>query len=197
VQVFRDGKVGIVGTSGACNDITVDVWGNIYFSDFKSSVYRITPAGEQTKVLTLNAPNGIEVDPASKYLYILPRPSDIYRVMIDKDGPVGMAEKVGQVPGSVTDGCVFDAWGNLWAAAYYTGKVAVFDAVNLKVITLIDSGAGGLTNMTWGGPKYDELYTTNDNKGVFRIPVGVRGFPGHPGAPQYALKGYLDLVPAP
>jgi sugar lactone lactonase YvrE len=197
VQVFRDGKVGIVGTSGACNDITVDADGNIYFSDFKSSVYRITPAGEQTKVLTLNAPNGIEVDPAGKYLYILPRPSDIYRVMINKDGPMGTPEKVGVVPGSVTDGCVFDAWGNLWAAAYYTGKVAVFDTVNLKVLALIDTGGGGLTNMTWGGPRYDELFTTNDNKGVFHIPVGVRGFHGHPGAPQYTLKGYLDIVPAP
>jgi sugar lactone lactonase YvrE len=196
VQVFRDGKVGLLGTSGACNDITVDADGNIYFSDFKSAVYRITPAGVQSKVLTLNSPNGLEVDPAGKYLYILPRPSDIFRVMINKDGPMGTPEKVGVVPGSVTDGCVFDAWGNLWAAAYYTGKVAIFDTVNLKVLATIDSGAGGLTNMTWGGPNHDELYTTNDNKGVYRIPVGVRGFQGHPGAPQYTLKGYLDITPA-
>ena len=196
VQVFRDGKVGIIGTSGVCNDITVDADGNIYFSDFKSSVYRITPEGQQTKVLTLNAPNGLEVDPAGKYLYILPRPNDIYRVMIDKNGPVGQAEKVGVVPGKVTDGCVFDAWGNLWAAAYYEGKVAIFDPVKRQVLASIDTGGGGLTNMTWGGPNLDELYTTNDGKGVFRIPVGVKGFRGHPGAPKYVLRGYLNITPA-
>src|SRR5688572_18623461 len=78
----RDGKVGVLGTAsnGKCNDLTVDRWGNIYFSDFVNAVTMITPAGQQRKVLTLNKPNGLDVDPDSKYLYVLPRPSDIYRV---------------------------------------------------------------------------------------------------------------------
>jgi gluconolactonase len=194
VQVLRDGKVGVLGTGGVCNDVTVDADGNIYFSDFQGSVYRLTPEGQQAKALSLNKPNGLDVDPAGKYLYILPRPSDIYRVAITRDGPMGTPQKVGQLDG-VTDGCAFDEWGNLWASVYYGGKIAIFDTTKLQVIASIGAGGGGLTNLTFGGPGRDEVFTTVDDHGVYRIPVGARGFAGHPGAAKYTIKSYLDMTP--
>jgi gluconolactonase len=192
VQIFADGKVGVIGTGGPkCNDVTVDAWGNIYFSDFVGTVFRITPEGEQTKAVSgLRSPNGVEVDRESKYLYIMPRPADIYRVAITRDGPMGDPEKLGTLDG-VTDGCAFDAWGNLWVSVYYAGKIGIFDPVKRQVLAYVPAGAGGLTNMTFGGPDHDTVFTTIDNHGIYRIPVGVAGFRGHPGAPQYKVKSYL------
>jgi sugar lactone lactonase YvrE len=192
VQIFKDGKVGVLGTAGPkCNDVTVDGWGNIYFSDFANTVYRISPRGEQTKAVTgLRSPNGVEVDRESRYLYIMPRPADIYRVPIDENGPTGMPEKLGMLDG-VTDGCAFDAWGNLWVSVYYGGKIGVFDPLKRQVLAYVPAGASGLTNLTFGGPARDTIFTTVDDHGVYRIPVGVAGFRGHPGAAQYTVKSYL------
>jgi gluconolactonase len=192
VQVFRDGTAGVIGTAGPkCNDVTVDAWGNIYFSDFVGTVFRLTPGGEQTKAVTgLHAPNGVEVDRESRYLYVMPRPADIYRVPIDEHGPTGMPEKLGSLDG-VTDGCAFDAWGNLWVSVYYAGKIGVFDPDKRQVVAYVPAGAGGLTNLTFGGPERDTLFVTIDNHGVYRIPIGIRGFAGHPGAPKYAIKSML------
>jgi gluconolactonase len=194
VQVSRAGTVGVLASGGVCNDITVDASGNIYFSDFKGTVYEITPAGVQTQAVTgLPSPNGLEVDPASKYLYIFPRPANIYRVAINQAGPIGMPEKIGNTGGRVTDGCAFDVWGNLWSSNYYEGQIAIFDPVKLQVIATIGAGGGGLTNLTFGGPDRDTLFTTVDGHGVFRIPVGVHGFAGHPGAAKYTVKSMLDI----
>jgi hypothetical protein len=56
-------------------------------------------------------------------------------------------------------------------------------------------GGREATNLAFGGPAHDVLYTTVVGKGVMRVPVGARGF-SHPGAPRYAIKSMLDLVPA-
>ena len=197
VQVFPDGKVGVVGSGGRCNDVTVDRWGNIYFSDFQNSITRITPQGQQSKALSgLRQPNGLEVDPESKFLYFMPRPSDIYRVAIDENGPTGQPEKLGNLDG-VTDGCAFDAYGNLWVTVYYGGKIGVFDPEKRELLTYVDAGGRGLTNMTFGGPNRDVVFTTVDGKGIMTVTVGVQGFAGHPGAPQYPIKNYLDMQGAP
>jgi sugar lactone lactonase YvrE len=197
VQVFPDtGKVGIIGgNGGVCNDICVDAWGNIYFSDFIDAVYRITPDGVQTRAVTgLRAPNGIAVDRESKYLYMLPRPSDIFRVAIDATGPVGTPQKVGQLA-AITDGCNFDAWGNLWASVFGTGEIAIFDPTQLKVIASIGAGAYGITMLTFGGPNRDAIFVTTESHGLFKIPVGARGADRFPGASKYALKGYVNITP--
>ena len=194
VQIFPDGKVGALGTAARCNDLTVDGWGNIWFSDFGNSISRITPDGVQSKPLTgLTSPNGIEVDPKSEFLYFLPRPNNIYRVAINKDGPMGAPEKVGMID-TISDGCAFDAWGNLWASNYSSGKLSIFDPVKKQIIYAVPTGGGGLTNVTFGGPNRDEVFTTNDNKGIYHIPVGVRGFAGHPGAAKYTVKSFLPNV---
>jgi gluconolactonase len=194
VLVTRAGTVEVLASGGVCNDITVDAAGNIYFSDFIGTVYRITPEGVQTKAVTgLRAPNGVDVDPASQYLYILPRPSDIYRVAIDASGPKGAPEKLGSTGGRVNDGCVFDEGGNLWGVNYYEGTIAIFDPIKKQVLGTLGAGGGGLTNLTFGGPNNDTLFTTIDNHGVYRLAVGVRGFAGHPGAPQYTSKGTLPI----
>jgi sugar lactone lactonase YvrE len=197
VQIAADGKVDRLATSGSCNDVTVDGAGNIYFSDFSPSggVYRLTPDGQQTKPITgLPNPNGLEVDPASQYLYILAGAGDVLRVPLVAGVPMGAPEKVASL-GGLPDGCAFDAWGNLWMAVWSPGKIAIFDPKKMQIIATIDGGAPMVTNLTFGGPQRDELYTTADNKGVFRIPVKARGFAGHPGAAHYTSKGAVNATP--
>jgi hypothetical protein len=64
------------------------------------------------------------------------------------------------------------------------------------VIVTIGAGGPSVTNLTFGGPNRDEVFTTVASNGVWRIPVGVRGFAGHPGAPRYSPKRVLNLTPA-
>jgi sugar lactone lactonase YvrE len=198
-QVFPDGKVGVIADQfqgqaiGFCNDVTVDAAGNIYFTEAHAGIiYRVTPAGEVARVAGgYDYPNGIEVDPASKYLYFATA-ARLYRVALPAAGSGSFPppEGVGSIGGA--DGMAFDAWGNLWVAAG-GGRVAVFDPRDKTTIASIGAGGQG-TNMTFGGPARDTLYVTY-NGGVARIPVGVRGFL-HPGAPRYAIKTMLALTPA-
>ncbi|MBL8827264.1 MAG: SMP-30/gluconolactonase/LRE family protein, partial [Planctomycetaceae bacterium] len=62
------------------NDLTIDARGNVYWSDPEGSslakpvgsVLRLTPKGVVSRVATgLAFPNGLDVDPASKFLYVI------------------------------------------------------------------------------------------------------------------------------
>jgi sugar lactone lactonase YvrE len=200
VQVFPDDKVGVLATGGIfCNDLTVDGDGNIYFSDYgetNGSVYRITPAGQQGKVVTgLLAPNGVEVDPDSAFLYIAVNHSEVARVALGKAGPAGAPETVLKMSVGV-DGMAFDDWGHLWLAIFTPGTLGVFDTARRQVIASVNAGGTKVTNLTFGGPNRDVVFTTVDTGGIYRIPAGVRGFAGHPGAAKYTVKQYLDLTPS-
>jgi sugar lactone lactonase YvrE len=198
MQVLPDGKVAVLSDASPVNsnDVTVDAQGNIYFSDFRTAIHRITPAGEVSRPLAnLQSPNGVEVDPASKYLYFLSGARLQRTTLPTGDAAFGPVETVVTLE-SGGDGCAFDAWGNLWVALYGPGRLAIVDTVRRQVITTIGAGGTSVTNLTFGGPNHDEVFTTVASNGVYRIPVGARGFRGHPGAPRYTPKRMLDLVPS-
>jgi sugar lactone lactonase YvrE len=198
MQVLPDGKVAVLsdGSPVNSNDVTVDAQGNIYFSDFRTAIHRITPGGEVSRPLSgLASPNGVEVDPASKYLYFLSG-NRLLRTSLPAAGAAfGPIETVLTLEAG-GDGCAFDAWGNLWVALFGPGRLAIVDPTRRQVIITIGAGGTSVTNLTFGGPNHDEVFTTVASNGVYRIPVGARGFAGHPGAPRYTPKRMLDLVPA-
>jgi sugar lactone lactonase YvrE len=198
VDVLPDGKVAVLGSGGVfCNDLTVDKAGNIYFSDYgepSGNVYRITPDGHQEKAVTgVSAPNGVEVDPASAYLYIAVSHNGVVRVKLGETLPLGPPERVVMMANG-TDGMAFDEWGHLWMALYTPGTLGIYDPPTQKILATIDAGGHPVTNLTFGGPHRDEVFTTVDNQGVFRIPVGAAGFAGHPGAPHYTPKRILPFT---
>jgi sugar lactone lactonase YvrE len=202
VQMFRDGKLGVVADEYQgqpipfCNDLSVDAAGNVYFSDFRAAIYRVTPAGAVTRLSNLTMPNGVEVDPASKFLYIIDGGTRLRRVPLPADGaPFATPETVATLE-APSDGCAFDAWGNLWIAVNRAARIAIYSPERGQVLASIASGAPRVTNLTFGGPARDVLYVTNSNSGVYRIAVGARGFEGHPGAAQYRIKRMIDLTPA-
>jgi sugar lactone lactonase YvrE len=198
MQVLRDGKVAVLSDDLATNsnDVTVDAQGNIYFSDFRTAIFKITPEGQVTRALAnLTSPNGVEVDPASENLYFISGARVLRAALPRAGGAFGPIETVITLEGG-GDGCAFDAWGNLWVAIFGPGRLAIVDVVRRQVITTIGAGGASTTNLTFGGPNHDEVFTTVSANGVYRIPVGARGFAGHPGAPRYTPKRTLDLVPA-
>jgi sugar lactone lactonase YvrE len=198
VRVLRDGKVEVLADAQATNsnDVTIDASGNIYFSDFRTAIFRITPGGEVSRALAgLDAPNGVEVDPASRFLYFISG-SRLMRAALPAAGAAfGPPELAVTLPGG-GDGCAFDDWGNLWVAIYAAGQLAVVDVAGKRVITSIGAGGTSVTNLTFGGPGNDEVFTTVASNGVYRIPVGARGFRGHRGADRYTPKKVLDTTPA-
>ena len=201
VQIFPDGKVAQVNTDFAgqaiefANDLSVDGAGNIYTSARHTGfIYRISPAGEVVRVASgLNVPNGVEVDPSSKYLYFV-EGTAIKRLSLPASGTAfGKPEMV--IGGGQPDGMMFDAWGNLWFADWGAGHLVVIGPDG-KTITTVASG-GAPINLCAGGKDNDTIFVATDFKGIYKIgPIpGFRGFL-HPGAAKYPIKKMLDLVPA-
>jgi sugar lactone lactonase YvrE len=194
LQLFPDDSLGVIvgeGTAaGFCNDVTVDADGNIYFSESRmGAIMKVTPAGQITRFLGgRNYTNGVEVDRENKFLYFSDTGNNtLFRAPLAG----GAAESLG---GMIADGMAIDAWGNLWLAQVTAGQGIVYDPAKRQILARIGLGGPQATNLVFGGPAHDDLFATVANKGIMRIPVGVRGF-SHPGAPKYALKGMLDLRP--
>ena len=187
------------------NDVTVDARGNIYWTDPEGSslakpvgdIYRLNLAGRVSRVAGGFAfPNGLDVDPASKFLYLIESQSKkILRLALpaDDDAPLGVPELFYDLGGNGGDGCVFDAEGNFWVADFHRpetkrGRITVLSPAG-QVLGQLDVPAQVVSNITFGGANHDEIFcTTGTPDGVFHANVGVKGFPGHPGAPLKPLR---------
>jgi gluconolactonase len=186
------------------NDLTIDAAGNVYWTDPHNSsldnpvgsVFRVTPAGDVSRVAGGMAfPNGLDVDPASKYLYVVESQSkQILRFALPEgDGPLGPPDVFHELGGSGGDGCAFDAASNLWVADYHRpetkrGRVIVISPAGAALATL-DVPAEVVSNIAFGGPDHDQIFcTTGGPAGVFQAAVGVTGFKGHPGVAGTPLR---------
>jgi gluconolactonase len=192
------------------NDVTVDARGNIYWTDPEGSslakpvgdIYRLSVAGKVTRVASGFAfPNGLDVDPASRFLYIIESQSKkILRLALpaSDDAPLGLPEVFYDLGGSGGDGCVFDAEGNLWVADFHRpetkkGRITVLSPAG-QVLGQLDVPAQVVSNITFGGANHDEIFcTTGTPDGVFHAKVGVKGFAGHPGAELKPLRTLATL----
>jgi gluconolactonase len=186
------------------NDLTIDARGNVWWTDPEGStadnpigsVFRVRPDGVISRVATgLAFPNGLDVDPAGKFLYLIESQSKkILRYAIPNDDqPLGKPELFFNLGGSGGDGCVFDAAGNFWVADFHRpetkhGRITVLSP-QAKVLGAIEVPAEVVSNITFGGPDYDEIFcTTGGPPGVFHVKVGIKGFRGHPGKPGTVVR---------
>jgi sugar lactone lactonase YvrE len=216
LDVSPEGKVGVLADRfegqplRSLNDLTVDGRGNIYWTDPDGSseknpvghIYRLRPDGRIDRVGTgLALPNGLDVDPASKFLYVIESQSKkILRYPLPEDRDLlGKPEVFFDLGGSGGDGCTFDAAGNLWVADFHRpdtmkGRITVLSP-DEKVLAYLPVPAKVVSNICFGGPNHDEIFcTTGDPPGVFHAAVGVKGFAGHPGKPMRVLRE-LNIVP--
>ncbi|MFO0825262.1 MAG: SMP-30/gluconolactonase/LRE family protein [Gemmataceae bacterium] len=216
LDVSPAGKVGVVAdrhemaTLRSLNDVTVDARGNIYWTDPEGStpktpvgrIYRVRPDGRVDQIGDgLAFPNGLDVDPASKFLYVIESQTQkLLRYALPSDDELlGKPELFYDLGGSGGDGCAFDAAGNLWVADFHrpdtkTGRITVLSP-EAKVLAYLPVPAKVVSNICFGGPEHDEIFcTTGDPPGVFHAKVGVKGFAGHSGKPMKVSR-YLNVVP--
>jgi sugar lactone lactonase YvrE len=199
LQMFRDGRLGVLVGEGTeavfCNDVTVDAAGDVFFTDSRTrGIMRLTPEGQMTRAASSPGAqaNGIEVDPGNHFVYFSDTGANaLFRAPLTTGG-LGAVERLAP---AICDGMAFDAWGNLWMAQITLGQAFIYDPGTRQVIGKVNMGGPEATNLVFGGPANDQLYTTVVNKGLMRVPVGARGF-SHPGAAKYAVKMMLDLTPA-
>lgn len=192
------------------NDLTVDARGNIYWTDPEGSsldkpvgrIYRLRPDGRVDQLAAnLAFPNGLDVDPASKFLYLIESQSKkILRYALPGDDDLlDKPELFYDLGGSGGDGCAFDADGNLWVADFHRpetgkGRITVLSPA-AKPLAHLDVPAKVVSNIAFGGKDHDEIYcTTGEPPGVFHAKVGVKGFRGHPGKEYQPLRT-LNVVP--
>lgn len=215
LDLSPEGKVGVIVDQfetrplRSLNDLTIDARGNVYWTDPEGStpqnpvgnVFRVRPDGRVDRVATgLAFPNGLDVDPASKHLYVIESQSKkILRYALPEDNDLcGQPELFYDLGGSGGDGCTFDAAGNLWVTDFHRpetgqGRITVLSP-KAEVLAYLPLPSKVVSNITFGGPKHDEIFcTTGDPPGVFHAVVGVKGFAGHPGKPM-PISRTLDLV---
>ena len=201
-RMFPDGRVALLADGkevGAGNDLSVGIHGEVYFSVPKEGIYRLTAgeAGRLDKVAAQGC-NGLEVELAGTYLYVVRSSVQRYRIDIENSS-LGKPETIfefakGEGGG---DGCTFDAWGNLYSMRFRTGTIRVIDPRQRKLIAKIPTGVVPASNLTFGGPTNQELFVTagapkHNNCQVLKTSLGVTGFCGHVGATEYPVIRYLE-----
>jgi gluconolactonase len=214
LDLAPDGKVGVIVEEfqdqplESLNDLTVDRAGNVYWTDPAGSsaarpvgkVFRVRPDGRVDRIATgLAYPNGIDVDPANKYLYVIESLSKkILRYHLPPDDqPLGKPTVFYELGGSGGDGLALDLKGNLWVADYRrpdTGRGRI-TVIGRKGETLghLEIPAEVVSNITFGGTNHDEIFiTTGGPPGVFHAKVGIRGFKGHAGKAMKTIR-YLPI----
>lgn len=186
------------------NDLTLDTKGNIYWTDPSGSslqkpvgnIFKLTPEGVVTKVATgLAFPNGLDVDPQGKFLYLIESQSKkILRYALPMEGkPFPEPELFYDLGGSGGDGCAFDQQGNLWVADFQRpeskqGRILILSP-DKKVLGHINIPAQVVSNIAFGGANHDEIFcSTGGPDGIFHAKVGIQGFKGHPGVAGKTLR---------
>ena len=141
-------------------------------------VYRVRSDGRAEVMASgFTFANGLALDADESHLYVCQTMGrNVVRLLIRADGLLGPAEPYGPVlgepafPGATpaerarfgaTDGCGFDADGNLWVTLVLANKVIAITPKR-EVVTVIHDPTGELmswpTNVSWSGPDMRDLY---------------------------------------
>jgi gluconolactonase len=169
------------------NDVVVRADGNMYFSDPTYQLagrpgqgvmafYRLSPAGEVSRILTSMDPNGVALSPDGAWLYLAtsggPR---LQRFALAADGSVVGAGTMWTDPFS--DGMAVDCAGNLYLSdAGQTNQIRVVSPTDQPLGSIVGLGGGFVTNSAFGGDDHKTLYITT-SQAVYQIQLNVPGFP--------------------
>lgn len=112
-----------------------------------------------------NFANGLAISAQENYIYVvctwLP---GVERIALLPDGKAGEREVVCTLPKTCPDGIAFDAAGNLYVSCYAPNIIYKVNEAG-EVSTLVDDWEAHTlsnpTNIAFGGPNYDELFTSN------------------------------------
>nr|WP_294794339.1 SMP-30/gluconolactonase/LRE family protein [uncultured Mucilaginibacter sp.] len=167
------------------NDIAIGNNGNMYVTapngvDKPSKIYLVRPNGQKVVVDEgLKFANGLALSVDQTMLYVCESASHwVYVFNIKADGTLTNKQRLGwlHVPDDAdnawSDGVKFDANGRMWVTTRM--GIQVLDEQS-RVITIIPTpGKGNPSNLCFGGPNFDVMYVTINDK-VYRRKVGVKG----------------------
>jgi gluconolactonase len=178
------------------NDVTVAANGTVYFTDpdfqranrpdqmaGKTSVFRVTNGVVTLIDDTIREPNGIELSPDGKTLYVGGNATGkVYKYPVNPDGSTGPRSDFASLGG--TDGGTVDCAGNVYQITYGDGKVHVYSPAGQSLGTI--SAGRNATNIAFGGADRTTLYITSGipssggntgNFGLYSIRLNVPGWP--------------------
>ncbi len=174
VAIDAAGKVSVIAEGFAGNDLVVARNGNIYATNppagnapasETSKVWLIRPDGTKQVVDTgIRFANGVTLSPDQSLLYVADYRSHwVYSFVVQPDGTLAQKQKYywlhagDEVDDSRADGMKVDRDGRLWVA---TGMgIQICDQAG-RVNAIIPTPNGRITNLCFGGPKFDVVYAT-------------------------------------
>jgi len=195
-----DGKPTVIASEIAGNDLVVAHNGNIYVtnppggaSNDPSKVWLIKPDGTKQVVDTgLKYANGIALSPDQSLLYVADYRSHwVYSYVVQPDGTLAHKQRYYHLherdtdDESFADGIKVDRDGNLWVATRL--GIQVCDQAG-RVNFIMPTPNGRITNLVFGGEKFDTLFASCNDK-VYRRKLKVTGanawdVPNKPATPR-------------
>ena len=196
-----DGKVAVIASDIGGNDLVVAHNGNIYVTNppggsapnDPSKVWLIKPDGAKQVVDTgLKYANGIALSPDQSLLYVADYRSHwVYSYVVQPDGTLAHKQRYYHLHERDTDdeafadGIKVDHDGNLWVATRL--GIQICDQAG-RVNAIIPTPNGRITNLVFGGEKFDTLYASCNDK-VYKRKLKVTGAnawdaPSKPTAPR-------------
>jgi sugar lactone lactonase YvrE len=175
-------------------------------------IFRLDPDGTATLVAEgIAFPNCMTFDDSERYLYVVRSTmSDVARFEVLPDKNLGPAQRYGPVLGDrradefgeemlsafgqpdvlarwgITDGCAFDADGNLWVTVMSANRIVAITP-ELDPLVVVDDPEGSImvspTSVAFGGPDRRDLYVgslISDYVVTGRSPVAGRLSRGYP-----------------
>jgi gluconolactonase len=172
------------GNIWCTNSTFADPWETALDGRADGFLFRVAPDGT-AKILAegIQFANGIALDSAEKNVFVCQTTAcNVLRYPILADGSVGKPEQYGPVLGptippealaqgalgpdlmktlGVTDGCGFDAEGNLWVTLVTANRIVAIRPDG-EVVTMLEDPTGTVmnhpTNVSWGGADMRDLY---------------------------------------
>lgn len=189
VAYGTDGSETVIAEGVNSNDLVVTQRGEIYFSDPPGKRVWHIDAKQNKRVVHegIEFPNGVMLSPDQSLLMVADsRGKWVWSFQIQPDGslangqPFYGLETPDESSASGADGMTIDSEGHL----YVTTRIGlqICDQPGRVVGILNKPQAGALSNVVFGGPKFDTLYVTAGDK-VFRRVMRRVGVP-----PWQAMK---------
>jgi gluconolactonase len=186
------------GNLWCANSTFADPWQMALDGRRDGILYRVRPDGRAELMAEgIQFANGLALDADESHIYVCETAGcDVIRYRIRSDGGLGLPERYGPLLGEpldlanpptdmrgigLTDGCGFDAEGNLWVTLVVANRiVAITPRGDVEV--MLDDPAGTLmrqpTNVAWGGADLRDLYVGSiDTDYVLHARSPVPGLP--------------------
>ncbi len=185
VAYDETGAASVVAEGIAGNDLVVAHTGKLYVTHparkegERSRIWLIRPGGEKVAFDAgeLTYANGIALSPDQTAIVVADyRGEWVFRARVKDDGSLETLERFARMRSpehaeSLADGLKFDEAGRLYVATRI--GVQVCDEAG-RVMAVIPTPNGKITNLVFGGENFDVLYATC-NEAVYRRKVTVRG----------------------